>query len=181
MCSKVYLAHTRTGPENRNVKSWLGFPSGLAVMAAALTTKSPTVDDFPACYRAAQHPGAVCATTNSGLGGHFLPWLRIPSCAWILQPLGSLPYETARVLWLITIAVALALFAGFASFENWPGRAALFALSPLPFLAILPGTTRVTALLGGALLIFSTCVVLRHSVAIRRAEAPARQACPAAS
>jgi hypothetical protein len=73
------------------------------------------------------------------------------------------------------------LLAKFASFENWPGRAALFALSPLPFLAILLGTTRATALTGGALLIFSTCVVLQHSVAMRRAKAPARQrrACPA--
>jgi hypothetical protein len=62
------------------------------------------------------------------------------------------------------------LLAKFASLENWPGRAALSALSPLPFLAILPGRSRVTALPGGALLIFSTCVRLQHSVAIRRAE-----------
>jgi hypothetical protein len=341
-------------------------------MAAALTTKSPTVDDFPAFYTAAQHPGAVYATANSGIDGHFLPWLRIPSYAWILQPFGALPYEAARVLWLITIALALALFAllwrgerrpvalalcwsfpvafgfalgqdtgfvlliaaaavllwqrnrfflaglcvailafkitflfalaipflrsrraalgiasgvaaqlglsfaiepgwvgqylavlrssaldpeplkmigirglasalpwpgvayavgfaalmlwlwriatdapiidgvssslaialiaaphcyvydgvllipllaRFASPGNWPGRAALFGLSPLPFLAILLGATRVTALLGGALLILSTCFVLQHSVAIRRAEAPARQpgVCPAAA
>ncbi len=372
LCSKVYLAEAESRLENRNVKSWLGFPSGLAIMAAALATKSPTADDFPAFYTAAQHPGAVYAATNSGSGGHFLPWLRIPSYAWILQPLGALPYGVARVVWLVTIAMALALFAllwrgerrpvalalcwsfpvafgfalgqdtgfvlaiaaaaillwqrnrfflaglcvailafkitfllalaipflrsrraalgialgvaaqvgfsfaiepgwvaqylavlrsnaldpeplkmigirglasalpwpgiayalgfaalmfwlwriaadapivdgvaaslaialiaaphcyvydgvllipllaKFASLENWPGRAALFALSPLPFLAILLGTTRATALAGGALLIFSTCVVLQHSVAIRRAEAPARQrrACPAAS
>jgi hypothetical protein len=371
LCSKVYLVWAEIRLENRYVKSWLGFPLGLAVRAAALTTKSPTADDFPAFYTAAQHPGAVYATTNSGIDGHFLPWLRIPSYAWILQPFGALPYETARVLWLITIAVALALFAllwrgerrpvalalcwsfpvafgfalgqdtgfilliaaaavlwqrncfflaglcvailafkitflfalaipflrsrraalgiasgvaaqlglsfaiepgwvghylavlrssaldpeplkmigirglasalpwpavayalgftalmlwlwriaadapiingvssslaialiaalhcyfydgvllipllaRFASPQSWPGRAALFGLSPLPFLAILLGTTRVTALLGGALLILSTCVVLRQSVAIRRAVAPARQpgVCPAAS
>ena len=341
-------------------------------MAAALAKKSPAVDDFPAFYTAAQHPGAVYATTNSGIGGHFLPWLRIPSYAWILQPFGALPYGFARALWLVTIAGALALFAllwrgerrpvalalcwsfpvafgfalgqdtgfvlliaaaavllwqrnrfflaglcvamlafkitflfalaipflrsrraalgialgvaaqlglsflieprwvshylavlrsgaldpeplkmisirslasalpypaiayalGFAglmfwlsriamdapiidsvssslaialiaaphcyvydgvllipllarcaSLETWPGRAALFGLSPLPFLAILLGTTRAIPLLGVALLIFCTCVVLRHSVVIRRGEAPARQqrVCPAAS
>ncbi len=331
-------------------------------MAAALATKSPSVDDFPAFYTAAQHPGAVYATTNSGIGGHFLPWLRIPSYAWILQPFAALPYEIARAIWLVIIAAALALFvvlwrgerrpvalalcwsfpvafgfalgqdtgfvlliaaaavllwqrnrfflarlcvailafkitflfalaipflrsrraalgiglgvsaqlafcfaiepgwvghylavlranaldpeplkmigirslasalpwpgiafalgfaalmfwlfriaadapiidgvssslaialiaaphcyvydgvllipllAKFATFGNWPGRAALFALSPLPFLAILIGTTRATALLGGALLVFSTCVVLQHSVTIRRAQAAA--------
>jgi len=326
-------------------------------MAAALATKPPAVDDFPAFYTAAQHPGAVYANTNSGMSGHFLPWLRIPSYAWMLQPFGALPYGTARVLWLIAIGVALALFAllwrgerrsiamalcwsfpvafgfalgqdtgfvlliaavaillwlrnrfflaglciailafkitflfalaipflrsrraaagigvgvaaqaglsfaiepgwvrhylavlrasaldpeplkmigirsiastlpypriafalgfaalmiwlwhmvadapiidgvssslaialiaaphcyvydgvllipllaKFASFESWPGRAALFGLSPLPFLLILAGASRGTALLGGALLIFSTCMVLRHSVAVRR-------------
>jgi hypothetical protein len=63
------------------------------------------------------------------------------------------------------------LLAGFASLENWPGRAALFALSPLPFLAILLGATRATALTGGALLIFCTCFVLQHSAALRQAEA----------
>jgi hypothetical protein len=360
VCSKVYLAKAETRPENRKVKAWLGFALGLAIMAAALATKSPVVDDFPAFYTAAQHPGAVYAATNSGIGGHFLPWLRIPSYAWLLQPFGALPYGVARVLWLITIAAALALFAllwrgerrpvalalcwsfpvafgfalgqdtgfvlliaaaavflwqrnrfflaglcvailafkitflfalaipflrsrravlgivlgvtaqlglsfviepgwvghylavlrsgaldpeplkmisirslasalpwpeiayalgfaalmfwlwriamdapivegvssslaialiaaphcyvydgvllipllaKFASFGNWPGRAALFGLSPLPFLAILLGATRATALLGGALLIFCTCVVLQHSVAVRRAEA----------
>jgi hypothetical protein len=328
-------------------------------MGAALATKSPSVDDFPAFYTAAQHPGAVYATTNSGIGGHFLPWLRIPSYAWILQPFAALPYDMARMIWLVTIAVALALFvllwrgerrpvalalcwsfpvafgfalgqdtgfvlliaaaaillwqrnrfflaglcvailafkitflfalaipflrsrraafgialgvaaqlafcfaiepgwvghylavlranaldpeplkmigirslasalpwpgiafalgftalmfwlwriatnapiidgvaaslaialiaaphcyvydgvllipllAKYASLGNWPGRAALFGLSPLPFLVILLGTTRSTALLGGALLVFSTCVVLQHSVASRRAE-----------
>lgn len=331
-------------------------------MAAALATKSPAADDFPAFYTAAQHPGAVYATTNSGIGGHFLPWLRIPSYAWVLQPFAALPYEMARAIWLVTIAAALALFvllwrgerrpvaialcwsfpvafgfalgqdtgfvllvaaaavllwqqnrfflaglcvallafkitfllalaipflrsrraalgiatgvaaqlafsfaiepgwvghyltvlrenaldpeplkmigirslasvlpwpgiafalgfaalmfwlwriatdapiidgvssslaialiaaphcyvydgvllipllAKFASLENWPGRAALFALSPLPFLAVLLGTTRGVALTGGALLIFSTCVVLEHSVRMRRAEAAA--------
>ena len=329
-------------------------------MAAALATKSPTADDFPAFYTAAQHPGAVYASTNSSIGGHFLPWLRIPSYAWILQPFGALPYGVARVFWLITIAAALTLFAllwrgergrvalalcwslpvafgfalgqdtgfvlliaaaavllwqrnrfflaglcvsilafkitflfalaipfvrsrraalgialgvaaqlgvsfaidpgwigqylavlragaldreptkmigirslasvlphpeiayvlgfaalmlwlwrivldapivdgvssslaialiaaphcyvydgvllipllaRFASLDNWPGRAALCALSPLPFLAILLGASRATELTGGALLIFCTCAVLQHSVRIRHAEA----------
>jgi hypothetical protein len=229
-------------------------------MAAALTTKSPTADDFPAFYTAAQHPGAVYGATNSGIGGNLLPWLRIPSYARILQPRGALPFLRSRraaldiapgvaahlglsfaiepdwvghylavlrssapdpeplkmigirslasalpfsgivyslgfaalMFWLWRIAADAPIVDGvsrslaiglIAALHCWTGCLALFALSPLPFLAILPGATRVTALLGGELLVFSTCVVLQYSIAVRRAEASARQqrACPAAS
>ena len=53
--------------------------------------------------------------------------------------------------------------ARFASLKTWSGRAALFGLSPLPFLAILASGSRPIALLGSSLIVISTCVVVAYS------------------
>jgi hypothetical protein len=81
---------------------------GVLLMTAALATKPTNVDDFRAFYRAAglvanaagaySNPGATPTT--------FLPFLRVPSYAWMLRPLHSLGYTGAHALWTAILVLA---------------------------------------------------------------------------
>jgi hypothetical protein len=93
------------------VKSWLASALGLLVMVCAFTTKPTGVDDFPEFYSAAHHTGAVYSPAVYEVAHHFLPFVRIPSYAWMLQPVASFPYPVARAIWLLTLAAALVAFA----------------------------------------------------------------------
>ncbi len=86
-------------------------------MVCALTTKPSSVDDFPSFYSAAQHSDAVYSPAVVEVAHHFLPFVRIPSYAWLLQPIAAFPYSVARVIWLLILAAALAGFA-----LLWPGE-----------------------------------------------------------
>ena len=93
-------------------------------MALAIRERPESADDFRSFYRAAHlvqshenvfsHPSFY---PDKQADGVFLPYIRIPSYAAALQPLASLPYTTARGLWLIATAIAM-----LASVWLFPGR-----------------------------------------------------------
>ena len=90
--------------------------TGLSLIAAALTFKPASLDDFLPFYRASRLLGDadLFAQTRFHSGG--LMFLRTPFYAWLLGPLGSLDYPAARSVWMGLMALALAL-----SVWLWPG------------------------------------------------------------
>jgi hypothetical protein len=87
---------------------------GITLMALAVRERPDSADDFRSFHRAAHlvrshqnvssHPSFY---PDKQADGVFLPYIRIPSYAATLQPLASLPYNTARSNWLIATALAL--------------------------------------------------------------------------
>ena len=87
---------------------------GITLMALAIRERPDSADDFRSFYRAAHliqshesvfaHP-SFCPDKHAD--GVFLPYIRIPSYAAALRPLASLPYTTARSIWLIATAIAM--------------------------------------------------------------------------
>lgn len=124
-------------------------------MVAALALKPASVDDFPAFYKAAAHPGAIYSNEVTETAGHFLPFVRIPSYAWILQPIAALSYPLARSFWLATMVVALAAFVFL-----WPENRTKIAVSlcwsvPVAFgLALAQDTVMVLLISALALLLW---------------------------
>jgi hypothetical protein len=85
-------------------------------MTLAILQRPESADDFRAFYRAAEfsrdHAGVYSRPflfPDYRADRQFLPYIRIPSYAAILQPLTSLPYPAARAVWLS--ASVLAFFA----------------------------------------------------------------------
>lgn len=104
---------------------------GIALIALALWFRPEEADDFAPFYRAATLASAhrsVYANpswsprTNSE--GRFLPFLRIPSYAEALRPLTSLPYATARRIW-----IAILILAAIGSAALLPDTRGRFALA----------------------------------------------------
>ena len=85
---------------------------GVLLMTAALLTKPGDVDDFRAFYRAAELAGSS-AGVYSNPGGNtpaaFLPFLRVPSYAWMLSPLALLGYPSAHTLWIALLVLAFGM------------------------------------------------------------------------
>jgi hypothetical protein len=85
---------------------------GVFLILAALSTKPASVDDFRAFYRAATAIHSTAGVySNPGSGpASFLPFLRFPSYAWMLQPFRTLTYQNAHSLWVALLIMALASF-----------------------------------------------------------------------
>jgi hypothetical protein len=71
------------------------------------------------------------------MGRHFLPGLRIPAhpLPWpgVAFALGFAALIAAPHCYVYNGTLPIPFLAKFASFGGWPGRAALFGPSPLPF------------------------------------------------
>jgi Glycosyltransferase family 87 len=79
-------------------------------MACILATVPDSVDDFPAFYSAAHHTSAVYSITRSETHRYFLPYLRIPTYAWMLQPVAAFSYKISREIWLGLLVAAMGFF-----------------------------------------------------------------------
>jgi hypothetical protein len=85
---------------------------GVLLMLAALLTKPAKVDDFRAFYRGAglvHSPAGVYANPGN-TAATFLPYLRVPSYAWMLSPLHSLTYHSAHTAWICILILAFGAF-----------------------------------------------------------------------
>jgi hypothetical protein len=88
----------------------IGLPGALLILAA-LATKPANVDDFRAFYRAAglvQSAAGVYADPGN-TPATFLPFLRLPSYAWMLRPLHALGYHNAHTVWIGILIAAFVL------------------------------------------------------------------------
>jgi hypothetical protein len=96
----------------------------LAALAFAVAPRRAEADDFYTFYDSAAIVASGQIYTTTQHGGRFLPFLRIPSYAWMIRPLAALPYPAARRCWILLLVAA---FAGFLFL--WPARSPLLALS----------------------------------------------------
>jgi glycosyl transferase family 87 len=113
------------------MKKILACLPGIAVMAVAAGHFWQGPDDFRQFYRAASLARAhqsvfdrptFSPATNSE--SYFLPYNRNPAYALALEPLASLPYATARRVWVVVISLA---FMG--CVWLFPGRRGQFAMA----------------------------------------------------
>src|SRR5579863_8108027 len=81
-------------------------------MLAALLTKPAKVDDFRAFYRGAGlvHSAAGVYANPGNTPATFLPFLRVPSYAWMLSPLHWLAYDRAHTAWICILILAFGAF-----------------------------------------------------------------------
>ena len=122
MLSKVNLPVSRPGRDNSSggkdvrsspVRKIATCLPGVLLMMAALATRPANVDDFRAFYRGAGliHSAAGVYSNPGNTPATFLPFLRLPSYAWMLRPLHSLGYQSAHAVWtgilILTFGVSL--------------------------------------------------------------------------
>jgi len=112
---------------------------GVLLILAALLTKPAKVDDFRAFYRGAGlvHSGAGVYSNPGNTAATFLPYLRVPSYAWMLNPLHLLAYHSAHTAWICILILAFGAFLWTARERGEPLALAVCYSFPVVFSLVL--------------------------------------------